>query len=109
MSKDRGVISALLTICFYQSYEEFVKKIIDELKLRIENQDKNYGYLQLPKGYEWGSEQHTLFMTLVNEYGTWGSSIRGGWIENEKGLLDDIEYVIKEEWGDLEKYLTGDC
>jgi len=108
MKEDRGVVSAFLTICFYQGYEIFVKKILDGLKLRIDNQDINYGYLQLPKGYEWGSEQHTLFMTLVNEYGSWGSSIRGGWIENEKGLLEDIEYVIKDEWDSLEKYLSGD-
>lgn len=107
MAKDTGVVSAFLTICFYQGYGDFVKKIIDGLKLRIDNPDKNYGYLQLPEGYEWGSEQHTLFMTLVNEYGSWGSSIRGGWIEGEEILLTDIENVIKDEWDSLDKYLSG--
>ena len=96
--RDLGVASAFLAICFYQGYGEFLSEIIKRLRGRVENPEHYDSYLALPEKYEWDSEYHTLFMILVNEYGSWGSSIRGGWIETNEVLLEDIETVLKEEY-----------
>jgi hypothetical protein len=112
---DKGthrLINGILTICFYNGYQNFIIDLVDYLKEQIPVKEyTNFMFQDFSEGkYAWNYDNfdddnstiHTIQMLLVNEYGDYGTSIRFGWIDsdNYQRLLDDLNYVIEDQWQD---------
>lgn len=92
---------ALGSIIWYDGHCEWLKTIRDEMETILKTGDKYANYI-CPFDYaEWHTEQHTIFMILVGMFGDWGTSIRGGWIDDMEGCIEFIDVICKE-------YLTRD-
>jgi len=113
---DKGthrLINGILTICFYNGYQEFIIDLVEYLEKQVASKVLSdvIGFQEFMGGkYAWNydnpdddnSTLHTIQMLLVNEYGDYGTSVRFGWIDsnNYQKLLDDLNYVIKDQWQD---------
>ncbi len=75
---------ALECIVWYNGHEEWLEKLADEL----EKAEEVYGNPLDPN--VWHSEEHVIWMLLVGMFGNWGTSIRGGWIEQTKECAEFI-------------------
>jgi hypothetical protein len=87
--------NALKDIVYYDGHAEW----LCELKNNIEEVRKN-GHYVLANPFdaeEWHTEKHVIWMLLVGMFGDWGTSIRGGWIEDFDGCISFIDSLIKEE------------
>ena len=70
--------SALEEIVWYDGHYEWLKNLADQL-------EKTSGFYANPfTAGQWHTEEHTIWMLLVGMFGSWGTSIRGGWIEETK-------------------------
>ena len=58
-------------------------------------------YCKCPRLENWGTEEHCVYMMLVGMFGDWGTSIRGGWIEDceecKKWLEEAKAWVMGED------------
>jgi len=85
------------SIASYNGYEEWLWETADAL-------EKAEGYLgiQIPTE-EWNTDKHALWMTLVAMFGSWGTSIRSGWIEDTKAAAEFINRVT-DRYGEWRQY-----
>jgi hypothetical protein len=92
---ERKMEYALECIVFYNRHYEWLEKLADE----IENtKDLSYGNpLDIS---EWHSEKHCIWMLLVGMFGDWGTSIRGGWIEETKECANYIRELCRKAKGE---------
>ena len=75
---------ALECIVWYNGHEEWLAELADEL-------EKSEGLYPNPfRARDWHTEEHTIWMLLVGMFGDWGTSIRGGWIEQTKECAEFI-------------------
>ena len=87
---------ALECIVWYNCHYEWLERLANE----IENTN---GYYMNPFDVsEWHSEKHFIFMLLVGMFGDWGTSIRGGWIEQTKECAEYIKRLCKNAKGEIE-------
>ena len=93
----RGLFSALESIIWYDGHDEWLKDLRDDMERHLKN-GGSYNYICPFDHTEWHTEQHTIFMLLVGMFGDWGTSIRGGWIEDIEGCIKFIEEICKEAW-----------
>jgi hypothetical protein len=114
------LIDGILTICFYNGYEEFIIDLVEYLEKQVASNNLYDSILfsEFMNGkYAWNYDNpndenstiHTIQMLLVNEYGDYGTSIRFGWIDgqNYKRLLDDLTYQIENQWQDQKMLEDG--
>ena len=80
-------------IAFYNGHEEWLLKLAEELE---KPRDKFNSFPNPFPDDKWHTEEHTLWMMLVGMFGSWGTSIRGGWIEDCKGAAEFIRANVKE-------------
>lgn len=72
--------------CLYEWLEELADKI-----------EKSTEYFKCPLSLgQWHTEEHFVYMLLVGMFGDWGTSIRGGWIEQKKECVEYIRKICKE-------------
>ena len=67
---------ALENIIWYNGHYEWLERLANKL----ENTEGFY----IASFDKWGTEEHFIWMLLVGMFGDWGTSIRGGWIEQTK-------------------------
>lgn len=75
---------ALECIVWYDGHYDWLEKLANELEVT-----KEY-YINPFDTKEWHTEKHTIWMLLVGMFGDWGTSIRGGWIEQTKECAEYI-------------------
>lgn len=81
---------ALECIVWYDGHYEWLEKLADAL-------ETTKGIYANPfEANEWHTEYHTIWMLLVGMFGDWGTSIRGGWIENTKEAAKYIRTLCKK-------------
>lgn len=85
MDEVKEIISTL--IC-YNHDVEFFKTLADI----IEQTDGNINMPQL----HLDTELHTIYEMLVILFGDWGTSVRSGWIEDNKGCAKFIRECIED-------------
>lgn len=95
MSKEK-FFYALESIIWYDGHYEWLKQLRDDMAEHLDNRSPNYPCPFPSK--QWHTEQHTIYMLLVGMFGDWGTSIRGGWIEDIRGCIEFIDAVCKESW-----------
>lgn len=82
---------ALECIISYNGHNGWLEELADEI-------EKAPDIYKCPFDYrEWHTEEHTIWMILVGMFGNWGTSIRGGWIEEKQECADYIRKLITEE------------
>lgn len=82
---------SLRCIVYYDCHKEWLIKLAEELE-SAEN------IVPCPFDYkQWHSEEHVIWMILCGMFGDWGSSIRGGWIEQTKDAAKFIRSICSEE------------
>ena len=87
----QNLIEALQNIVFYDGHKEWLTKLADDLE------DKQ-GIVPCPFNHrQWHSEEHVIWMILCGMFGDWGTSIRGGWIEQTKDAAKFIRSICSEE------------
>ena len=89
---EKSLFDALENIIWYDGHYEWLKELRDEL---AQHQQRFY---PMPHTIEWHTDQHTIWMLLVGMYGSWGTSIRSGWIEEIDECIQFIDAVCKESW-----------
>jgi len=106
------LIDGILTICFYNGYEEFIIDLIEFLENKDLHEEESIVLFEdFANGkYKWNYDNptyensaiHVIQMLLVNEYGEYGTSPRFGWLikENYQRLLNDLKHEIEEMWED---------
>ena len=90
---DGTLFDALESIVWYNCHYEWLKELRDALAAHPES--KNY---PMPGSIKRGSEEHAIMMLLVGMFGSWGTSIGGGWIENKAGCIEFINLLCKDSW-----------
>lgn len=83
---------ALECIVCYDGHDEWLEKLADEL-------DATSEIYRCPLD-EWHTEQHTIWMLLVGMFGSWGTSIRSGWIEKTKECANYIRELCRKAKGE---------
>lgn len=89
--KDR-LYDALENVIWYNHHYEWLKDLRNKLE---KCSDTTFS---MPDGIEWHTEYHCMWMLLVGMFGDWGSSIRGGWIDDFAGCIRFIDEICKESW-----------
>lgn len=89
--------NALQTIVWYNGHSEWLSELCEELKKLKETGEKYINYPCPLEVAEWHTEKHAIWELLVGSFGDWGTSIRGGWIEDFDGCVEFIEYLIEED------------
>ena len=88
---------ALQNIVWYNGHKEWLSDLRNELK-KLKNSGEKYINYHCPfEPSEWFTEKHTIYELLVGAFGDWGTSIRGGWIEDFDGCIIFIEFLIEED------------
>jgi hypothetical protein len=81
---------ALKSIIWYDCHYEWLETLAN----KIENTE---AYFVCPFEIEdWHKERHVIYMLLVGMFGNWGTSIRGGWIEETKECAEYIRELCKD-------------
>lgn len=81
---------ALRSIVWYDGHYEWLEEFADKL-------EKSNGIFRCPfDPKDWNSEPHVIYMLLVGMFGNWGTSIRGGWIEETKECAEYIRELCKD-------------
>lgn len=80
-------------IAFYDGHEEWLLKLAEELEKPREEYEAFSNPFPTDK---WHTEEHVLWMLLVGMFGSWGTSIRSGWIEDCKGAAAFIRANVEE-------------
>lgn len=96
-----GLYEALKDIVWYDSHAEWLIKLRDDIEKAKKEGAQVYG--NPFEVEEWHSEKHTIWMLLVGMFGDWGTSIRGGWIDNFDGCIDFINAVVADEEGEADE------
>ena len=92
----RGLFRALESIIWYDGHAEWLKKLRDDMERHLKDGEDIY---ICPFNYtEWHTEHHTIYMLLAGMFGDWGTSIRGGWIEDIEGCIKFIDAICKKSW-----------
>lgn len=68
---------------------------LKSLLTRLRNSTDYYFRCPLPCD-EWHTETHVIYMLLVGMFGSWGTSIRSGWIEQKKECVEYIREICSE-------------
>lgn len=92
-NEDGTLFSALESIVWYDGHYDWLKELRDAL---VEHRKENH--YSMPDDIEWHTEKHTIWMLLVGMFGNWGTSIRGGWIENMDSCVEFIDALCKHSW-----------
>ncbi len=93
---DESIEYALQCIVWYDGHDEW----LEELAEQLENTPKEKNYML---EVEWHSEKHTIWMLLVGMFGSWGTSIRGGWIEQKEECAKYIRQLCKNARGEYDE------
>jgi hypothetical protein len=93
--RDGSLFSALESIVWYDGHYIWLKELRDDLFQR-----RGELIYPMPKDIEWHTEIHTIWMLLVGMFCDWGTSIRGGWIENIYECIEFIEKLCEEMWNE---------
>lgn len=97
-----SLYETLRTIVWYNGHSEWLKELIKALEEKKKEETyKNYPN-PLPTS-EWHTEKHMIWMLLVGMFGDWGTSIRGGWIEQHDECIAFIKSIMPEEEEDDEQ------
>ena len=92
-----NLCEALQNIVWYNGHKEWLSDLRNELK-KLKNSGEKYINYHCPfEPSEWFTEKHTIYELLVGAFGDWGTSIRGGWIEDFDGCIKFIEYLIEDD------------
>ncbi len=86
---------ALEAIVWYNGHSLWLSELRTELEKAKEG--GKYAYPCPFEPHEWHTEEHTIWMLLVGTFGDWGTSIRGGWIEDLDGCIKFINQIIKPD------------
>lgn len=81
---------ALKNIIWYDCHYKWLENLADHLETEKGNFACPFSIGQ------WHTEEHTIWMLLVGMFGSWGTSIRGGWIEETKECAKYIRELCKE-------------
>lgn len=95
-----GLYEALKDIIWYDGHAEWLIKLRDDIEKAQKEGAQAYG--NPFEVEEWHTEKHTIWMLLVGMFGDWGTSIRGGWIDNFDGCINFINAVIADEEGEAD-------
>lgn len=94
---DSGLYEALKDIVWYNDHTEWLVKLRNDIEASQKEGDLTYG---IPLDVEeWHTEKHMIWMLLVGVFGSWGTSIRSGWIENLGGCVTFIDGLIADKEG----------
>lgn len=86
---------ALSAIVSYDGHADWLMNLADEL-------DACKGFYSNPLPTElWATNRHFIWMLLVGMFGSWGTSIRSGWIENTADAARFIRSICKDDLDDL--------
>ena len=94
INQEKNLAYALESIIWYDGHYKWLKELRDVLEKWPE--DKNF-CCPIDTEY-WHTEGHVIWMLLVGMFGDWGTSIRGGWIEDKKECIEFINQICKEAW-----------
>jgi hypothetical protein len=84
-------VEALRCIVFYDGHAEWLMNLAAEL-------EKTDGVTACPfDAPQWHSEKHVIWMILAGMFGDWGTSIRGGWIDQTGEAAKFIRSICDEE------------
>ncbi len=92
-----GLCNALKSIVWYNNHSVWLSELCAELKKEKNEGDKYTNYPCPIVTEEWLTEKHTIWELLVGMFGDWGTSIRGGWIEDLDGCIKFIEQIIEDD------------
>jgi hypothetical protein len=92
-----NLCEALQSIVWYNGHAVWLSEVCEELKKLKETGEKYINYPCPLEVAEWHTEKHAIWELLVGSFGDWGTSIRGGWIEDFDGCIEFIEYLIEED------------
>ena len=85
----RKFTDAIQSVVFYDGHAEWLK----DLELELWKSD---GIVKCPAICDkWHSEEHVIWMILVGMFGNWGTSIRGGWIEDTKAAAEFVRTLCE--------------
>ena len=96
------LFDAFKDIVWYDGHYEWLKDLRDEL---FEHREERH--YSMPRDIVWHTEVHTIWMLLVGMFGNWGTSIRGGWLEDLDGCIAFIDALCKEAWEHEEEEKDG--
>lgn len=92
-NKDATLFNSLETIIWYDGHYVWLKELRDDME---KHDGHTYGNPFDTKN--WHTEHHTIWMLLVGMFGNWGTSIRGGWIDDIPGCIAFIDAVCHDSW-----------
>ena len=95
---DGTLFNALESIVWYNGHYEWLKELRDNLVAHRDSKPKFSNYCSPLSRDEWYTDKHAIWMLLVGMYGDWGTSIRGGWIENIDGCIEFINVLCEDSW-----------
>ena len=96
MKMAESLESALENVVWYDCHYEWLEKLADQL-------EKANDLVSNPfSSGQWHTEEHTIWMLLVGMFGNWGTSIRGGWIEETKEAAEYIRKLCKNARGEFD-------
>lgn len=94
----KKLFNALDSVIWYDGHYEWLKELRDDMEVYLKSNDKKAFYQIIFPAPEWLSEKHTIYMLLVGMFGDWGTSIRGGWIEDTEECIKFIDEICKHSW-----------
>ena len=101
---EEKLIYALSCIASYNGHIDWLMNLVDDL----DRSAADAKFLTCPIPFlDWGTERHCIWELLVGLFGNWGTSIRGGWIENTADAASFIRRVCAEDLDLLEKNYCG--
>lgn len=87
---NRDIHDAFSNIIWYDALYCWLEELADAL-------EKATGYYVNPLSTEkWHTEERFIWMLLVGMFGDWGTSIRGGWIEQTKECAEYIRWLCSK-------------
>lgn len=104
MSKDnqKSFEYALECIVWYNGHGQWLSEICEELEKAKKEGGKYASYPCPIEPREWFTEKHTIWEMLVGVFGDWGTSIRGGWIDDLDGCIEFIKRITKDDDEEVE-------
>lgn len=93
-----NIIDALNSVCWYNGYDCIVKETIQ----RIKEWDKDDVFVpfrdivHIPDEYEGALIEQIVWMLCVLMFGDYGTSPRGGWVEDRGGAIAFLEKLIAD-------------
>ncbi len=90
--KTADLEEALRNIVWYDNHEDWLTDLRDSLQRCSDGEN----YLCPFSSEEWHREPHVIWMLLVGMFGNWGTSIRGGWIDDKEGCIAFINKLLDD-------------